>query len=161
MEKRYLFTPGPTPVPPEVLAASAQPIVHHRGPDFRAVYERTLRRLQEVFRTSNDVLLFAASGTGGFESAIANLTSPGDRVLVVSAGSFGERWATMAKAYGADVDHLRYACGEHPSADDVRERARGAKYVTLVHSETSTGVVADVQSLGAAAKESGALVVID
>jgi aspartate aminotransferase-like enzyme len=161
MEKRYLFTPGPTPVPPEVLAASAAPIVHHRGPDFRVLYERCLGRLKEVFRTKSEVLMFAASGTGGFESAVANLTSPGGRVLVVSAGAFGERWAAMTKAYGADVDHLRYEWGETPSPDDVRERAAGAKYVTLVHSETSTGVVADVQALGAAAKEAGALVVVD
>jgi aspartate aminotransferase-like enzyme len=161
VEKKYLFTPGPTPVPPEVLAATALPIVHHRGTDFRAVYERCLRRLKEVFRTENEVLLFTASGTGGFESAIANLTAPGDRVLVVSAGSFGERWAAMADAYGADVDHLRYEWGETPSVDDVRSRAADAKYVTLVHSETSTGVVADVQSLAAAAKEAGALVVVD
>src|SRR5213078_79376 len=99
--KRYLMTPGPTQVPPEVLAAMAAPIVHHRGPDFRVLYERCLGRLQEVFRTENQVLMFAASGTGGFESAIANLTTRGERVLVVSAGSFGERWAAMASAYGA------------------------------------------------------------
>jgi aspartate aminotransferase-like enzyme len=161
VEKRYLFTPGPTPVPPEVLAAAAAPIVHHRGPDFRAVYERVLGRLKAVFRTDSEVLLFAASGTGGFESAVANLTSPGDHVLVVSAGAFGERWAAMTKAYGADVDHLRYEWGETPSPEDVRERSAGKKYVTLVHSETSTGVVADVQALAAAAKEAGALVVVD
>src|SRR5829696_9591906 len=127
-EKRYLVTPGPTPVPPEVLAATAAPMIHHRGPDFRVVYDRCLTRLREVFRTEADVLLFAATGTGGFESAIANLTAPGDRVLVVSAGSFGERWAAMAKAYGADVDHLRYEWGETPAPDDVAERARGARY---------------------------------
>ena len=161
MEKRYLFTPGPTPVPPEVLAATAAPIVHHRGPDFRVLYERCLTRLREVFRTESEVLMFAATGTGGFESAIANLTSPGDRALVVSAGSFGERWVAMAKAYGADVDHLHYEWGEAPSPDDVAEHARDAKYVTLVHSETSTGVVVDLQPLAAAAKEAGALVVVD
>ena len=161
MEKRYLFTPGPTPVPPEVLAATALPIVHHRGPDFRVLYERCLGRLRDVFRTESEVLMFAATGTGGFESAIANLTSPGDRALVVSAGSFGERWAAMARAYGADVDHLRYEWGEAPSPDDVADRARDAKYVTLVHSETSTGVVLDLQPLAAAAKEAGALVVVD
>jgi aspartate aminotransferase-like enzyme len=161
VEKRYLFTPGPTPVPPAVLAASAAPIVHHRGPDFRVLYERCLERLKDVFRTETDVLLYAASGTGGFETAVANLTSPGDRVLAVSAGSFGERWIAMAKAYGAEVDELRYAWGETPSPDDVRERAEGAKYATIVHSETSTGVVADVQALAAAAKEGGALVVVD
>jgi aspartate aminotransferase-like enzyme len=161
VEKRYLFTPGPTPVPPEVLAASAAPIVHHRGPDFRLLYERCLGRLKSVFRTETDVLLYVASGTGGFETAVANLTSPGDRVVAVSAGSFGERWADMTRAYRADVDHLRYAWGETPSPDDVREHAEGAKYVTLVHSETSTGVVADIQALAAAAKEVGALVVVD
>jgi len=161
MDKRYLFTPGPTPVPPQVLAAMAAPIVHHRGADFRALYERCLDRLKEAFRTENQVLLFAASGTGGFETAIANLTTRGERVLVVSAGSFGERWAAMAKAYGADVDQLRYPWGETPSPDDVRARAAGAKYVTLVHSETSTGVVADVQALAEAAKDAGALVVVD
>ena len=117
-EKRYLFTPGPTPVPPEVLAALGQPVVHHRSPDFRPVYERVLERLQEVCRTERDVLLFAGSGTGAFESAVANLVSPGDRQLVVSAGSFGERWAAMTAAYGADVDDLRYAWGETPDPDD-------------------------------------------
>src|ERR671936_2653609 len=95
--KRYLFTPGPTPVPPEVLEALSRQVVHHRGPDFRATLQRCLERLKEVFRTSSDVLLFSASGTGGMESAVANLCSPGSRVVVVSAGSFGERWVQMAE----------------------------------------------------------------
>ena len=163
MEKRYLFTPGPTPVPPQVLAALAQPIVHHRSTDFRPIYERTLRRLREVCRTRGDVLLLTASGTGAFESAAANLISPGERHLVVSAGSFGERWATMTAAFGAELDHLRYAWGETPDADDVRARLgeREAKAVWVVHSETSTGVVADVQALATAAREAGALIVVD
>ena len=162
-EKRYLFTPGPTPVPPEVLAALGQPVVHHRSPDFRPVYERVLERLQEVCRTERDVLLFAGSGTGAFESAVANLVSPGDRQLVVSAGSFGERWAAMTAAYGADVDDLRYAWGETPDPDDVRSRLaeREAKAVWVVHSETSTGVVADVKAIAEAARDGGALVVVD
>ncbi|HVS86429.1 MAG TPA: alanine--glyoxylate aminotransferase family protein [Gaiellaceae bacterium] len=163
MEKPRLFTPGPTPVPPEVLAKQAEPIVHHRSPDFAPVYERTLARLQEVCRTETDVLLFASSGTGAFESAVANLVSPGEPHLVVSAGSFGERWAAMTAAYGAEVDQLRYAWGETPDPADVRARLREreAKAVWIVQSETSTGVVADVQALAAAAKESGALVVVD
>ena len=160
-EKRYLFTPGPTPVPPAVLAAMAQPIVHHRGADFRQLYERCLARLREVFRTERDVLLFTASGTGGMESAVANLCDPGDRVLVVTAGYFGERWEQIARAYGCDVDVLGYEWGETPAADDVTERARGAKAVFITHSETSTGVVADVQALTAAAHEAGALAVVD
>jgi serine---pyruvate transaminase len=161
--KRYLFTPGPTPVPPEVLAAMGAPVVHHRSPDFRPVYERTLARLREVCRTQSDVLLFTASGTGAFESAVVNLVTPGDPHLVVSAGSFGERWAAMTKVYGADVDQLQYAWGETPDADDVRARlaAREAKAVWVVQSETSTGVVADVQAIAEAAKAAGALVVVD
>jgi aspartate aminotransferase-like enzyme len=121
-EKRYLLTPGPTPVPPEVLAAISQPVVHHRGPDFKPVYERTLARLREVFRTERDVLLFASAGTGAMESAVANLCSKGDRVLVVSAGHFGERWRAIASAYGVEVETLEYAWGEVPAADDVGAR---------------------------------------
>jgi serine---pyruvate transaminase len=163
-EKRYLFTPGPTPVPGEVLAALAEPVIHHRGPDFRRIYASVLERLRAVYRTQCDVLLFTASGTAAFESAVANLTSPGERALVVSAGYFGERWAAMARVYGADVIELRYEWGEIPDADDLREKLREAgdvRVVYLTHSETSTGVVADVQALAAAAKEAGALVVVD
>src|SRR3989441_4007033 len=163
-EKRYLMTPGPTPVPPQVLAALAEPVVHHRGRDFKVTYERCLARLREVYRTEHDVLMFTSSGSGAFESAVANLVSPGDRVLVLSAGNFGERWAAMTRAYAADVVHLRLAWGETPDADDLRSAladTAGVSVVYLVHSETSTGVVADVQSLAAAAKEAGALAVVD
>src|SRR3954471_6292456 len=129
-EKRYLLTPGPTPVPPEVLAAMAQPVVHHRSPDFRPVYERVLGRLREVFRTEAEVLLFGSAGTGAMESAVANLCSPGERVLVVSAGQFGERWRGITSAYRADVVTLEYAWGEIPVASDIAGRLQelgGAK----------------------------------
>jgi len=161
--KRYLFTPGPTPVPPQVLAAMAEPIVHHRGPDFRIVYERCLARLKEVFRTENEVLLYTSSGTGTMESAVANLCSPGERVCVVTAGSFGDRWAAIADAYGCEVDRLAYEWGETPLADDLASRLaeREARVVLLTHSETSTGVVADVRVLTAAARDAGAHVVVD
>ena len=99
-EKRYLFTPGPTPVPPEVLEAMSRPIIHHRSSDFREILERCLERLSEVYRTRNDVLVYTSSGTGGMESAVSNLTRPGDRVVVVSAGFFGERWVGMAENFG-------------------------------------------------------------
>jgi aspartate aminotransferase-like enzyme len=163
-EKRYLLTPGPTPVPPEVLAAMAQPVVHHRSPDFRPVYERCLARLREVFRTERDVLLFGSSGTGTMESAIANLCSPGDRVLAVVAGSFGKRWTAIAEAYGLEVERVEYEWGEVPSADDVAARLGelgGVTAVLMTQSETSTGVVADVQAIAAAATEAGALGVVD
>jgi aspartate aminotransferase-like enzyme len=162
-DKRYLFTPGPTPVPPQVLAAMAQPMVHHRGPDFRLVYERCLARLKDVFRTESDVLLYASSGTGTMESAVANLCSPGERVCAVTAGAFGNRWAAVAEAYGCEVDRLAYEWGETPFAEDLAARLaeRESRVVLLTHSETSTGVVLDVRALVAAAKDAGALTVVD
>src|SRR6266511_2080969 len=163
-EKRYLLTPGPTPVPPEVLAELAKPVIHHRERDYREIYERCLVRLQAVYRTKNDVLMFTTSGTGAFESAVANLTSAGDRQLVLSAGNFGERWAGMAKAFGADLVHARLEWRETPEPDDLRSALSDAgdvKVVYLTHSETSTGVVCDVQGLAVVAKEAGALVVVD
>lgn len=163
-EKRYLLTPGPTPVPPQVLSALAEPVLHHRSPDFKRTYRECLDRLKTVCRTEHDVLLFTASGTGAFESAVANLLGAGDRAVVVSAGNFGERWAAVCRAYGVDLVHLRYPWGEAPDAEDLRSRLEevgGAKAVLLTHSETSTGVVADLQALAAAAKAFGALVVVD
>jgi serine---pyruvate transaminase len=163
-EKRYLLTPGPTPVPPEVLAALAQPVLHHRQRDYRDIYERCLARLRQVYRTEHDVLMYTASGTGAFESAVANLTSPGDRQLVLSAGNFGERWAGLAKAFGADLVHARLEWGDTPEPEDLRaalEDAGDVRVVYLTHSETSTGVVCDIQALVAVAKEVGALVVVD
>jgi serine---pyruvate transaminase len=161
MEKRYLFTPGPTPVPPEVLAASAEPIVHHRGADFRDVYASALSRLKDVFRTSSDVLLFTASGTGAMESAPANLCEPGDRVAVVVHGSFGERWVAICKQHGLDVHAVEYEWGERPDPDEVGSAVResGAAIVLCQQSDTSTGVVSDVRAIKEAVGE--ATLVVD
>jgi aspartate aminotransferase-like enzyme len=158
------MTPGPTPVPPQVLAAMAEAVVHHRSPDFRVVYERCLGRLRDVCRTTSDVLLFTSSGSGAMESVAANLCGPGDRVLVVSAGYFGERWSQIARVHGAEVEELRYEWGETPAAADLAARLEelgGAKVVFLTQSETSTGVVSDVQAHARAAKDAGALVAVD
>ncbi len=163
-QKRYLMTPGPTPVPPAVLAAMSLPIVHHRTPGFRAMFGKLLAALQEIYRTAGDVLLYTASGTGGMDAAVSNTCSPGDRVLVVSAGNFGERWLSIAGAYGCDVQELRYPWGEVPSPEDVGaklEEIGGAHAVFLTHSETSTGVVLDLQETAARIRPSGALVVVD
>ena len=163
-DKRYLMTPGPTPVPPQVLAAMALPIVHHRSPDFRPTYRQVLDRLKDVYRTQSEVLLYTASGTAGLESVIANLTSPGNRVVVVSAGYFGERWADIARAYGCEVEQIAYEWGEIPSADDLTARLAelgDASLVLVTQSETSTGVVCDVPALAAAAKNAGALIAVD
>jgi serine---pyruvate transaminase len=161
MEKRYLFTPGPTPVPPEVLAAMAEPMVHHRGSDFRLVYERCLARLRDVFRTDEDVLLFSASGTGAMDSAVANLCAAGDRVAVVTAGAFGERWVAICEQYELDVQRIAYEWGEVPSPDEVGAAVAesGAGVVFCTHSETSTGVVTDVLGLKRAVGE--ATLVVD
>ena len=152
MQKRYLFTPGPTPVPPEVLAAGAEPMVHHRGVDFREVYERTLARLQDVFRTESPVLLFSASGTGAMDSAVSNLTRAGDRVAVVVAGAFGERWTKICAQYGLDVQRIDYEWGEVPDPAEIGAAVSesGAEIVFCTQSETSTGVVADIQAIKAA-----------
>jgi aspartate aminotransferase-like enzyme len=162
--KRHLFTPGPTPVPPQVLAAMAEPIVHHRSPDYRPMFRSCLDRLTEVFRSAREPLMFTASGTGAMDSAVANVTQPGDRVVVVSAGNFGRRWVQIAEAFECDVDVVEYEWGEIPAADDLAARLRelgGAKAVLMTHSETSTGVVADVRALAAAGHEAGALSVVD
>jgi aspartate aminotransferase-like enzyme len=163
-QKRYLVTPGPTPVPPQVLQAMSAPIIHHRAHDFRVVLARLLERLPEIFRTENDVLMFASSGTGAMESAVANICSPDDRVLVVSAGHFGERWAEIVSRYRCDVVHLALDWGETPSADDVEARIAevgGVKAVYLTQCETSTGVVTDVRAIAERAESAGALVVVD
>src|ERR671931_2723450 len=132
-EKRYLLTPGPTPVPPEVLAALAEPVLHHRARDYREIYKRSLARLREVYRTQNDVLMFTTSGTGAFESAVANLTTPGERQLVLSAGNFGERWAGMVRAFAADLVHVRLDWGEMPEPDDLRSALADAGGVRVVY----------------------------
>jgi aspartate aminotransferase-like enzyme len=162
-QKRYLLTPGPTPVPPEVLAAMGEPVIHHRSPDFKIVFAEALSRLQQLFRTENEVLVFTASGTGAFESAVVNLLSPGEKVLAVSHGAFGTRWQKMARAFGCEVVELTYDWGASPRAEDVSRALEesGAEVALLVHSETSTGVVSDIESLVAACNERGAISVVD
>ena len=158
-----LLTPGPTSVPPAVLAALAEPVLHHRSPDFAKVFALAQERLRAVFRTEGEVLVFTASGTGAFESALVNLLSPGERVLAVSHGEFGERWQKMATALGCDVAPLRYDWGGTPSPDDLRAALAesGARTALLVHSETSTGVVSDLEPLLTVCAEAGALSVVD
>ena len=142
-------------MPPEVLAAEAQPMVHHRGADFREIYERTLLRLQEVFCTNDPVLLFSASGTGAMDSAVTNLTRPGDRVAVVVAGAFGGRWAKICDHYGLDVQRIDYEWGEVPDPGEIASAVAesGAEILLCTQSETSTGVVSDVQAIKAAVGE--------
>lgn len=159
----FLLTPGPTQVPAAVLEALALPVIHHRSPEFKTLFGRVRENLREVFRTGNEVLVTTSSGTGAFESAIVNLLSPGEPVVAVSHGNFGERWQKLAAAYGADVHPLTYAWGDEPVADELADAIRksGARVVLVVHSETSTGVVSDVRSLAAACTAEGAICAVD
>jgi aspartate aminotransferase-like enzyme len=162
-DERILLTPGPTQVPGPVLEALAQPVIHHRSPDFRELFGRVRGRLRDVYRTESEVLVTTSSGTGGFESAVVNLLSPGEPVVAVSHGEFGERWQKLAAALGADVHPLTYAWGDEPDPDDLAGtlRSSGAAVALVVHSETSTGVVSDVEALGAACRDAGAICVVD
>ncbi len=160
-EKTYLITPGPTPIPPEVSEAMARPLLHHRSPDFKVLLEETLGRLAQVFATAAPPLMFAGSGTSAMESAVANMLSPGDRVLVASAGNFGERWLKICRAYGLDPVHHRQEWGERLDPGAIAERADGCLAVFVTHSETSTGVVHDVRAIAEAVRPTGAVVVVD
>lgn len=157
-----LMTPGPTPVPAEVLLAQASPIVYHRGPGYGAVLRECTEGLQWLLGTRSDVLTFTSSGTGGMESAVANCFSSGDRVLVVSVGNFGRRFAKICNAYGLEVKLLDYEWGEVARASDVAAALEpGIKGVLIQHSETSTGVVNDIEAVAAAVRDHPALLIVD
>ena len=163
--KQYLMTAGPTPLPPAVSQVMAEPILYHRAPAFTEVHERVLERLRAVFQTSNDVLCFAASGTGAMESAVANLIAPGELALVATCGKFGDRWAELCDAYGARTVRLEFEWGERVDPAAVGEALAGldgpARALFATQSETSTGVVNDVRALGEVAAEHGTLLCVD
>jgi aspartate aminotransferase-like enzyme len=163
--KQYLMTAGPTPLPPRVSQVMAEPITYHRAPAFVEVYERALERLPKVFRTGNDVLSFAASGSGAMESAVANLVVPGEPAVVASAGKFGQRWAEMCEAFGADTTHLEFEWGEKVDPERVGEAlgalGRPARAVFTTQSETSTGVVNDVRALADVARAHNTILAVD
>jgi aspartate aminotransferase-like enzyme len=162
--KQYLMTAGPTPLPPAVSQVMAEPVPYHRAPAFIEVYARALERLKLVFQTENEVLGFASSGSGAMESAVANLTRPGEPALVASCGKFGERWAELCEAYGAELIHHDAGWGERVDPADLERLlsanpAVGVVFTTL--SETSTGVVNDVRELTEVAHRHGALIAVD
>ncbi len=164
MKKFRLLAPGPTPVPPEVLLAMAEPVIHHRTPEFEALFAETRRRLQWLFQTDQDVLILAASGTGAMEGAVVNACSPGDRVLVIRGGKFGERWAEICQAYGLTVIPLEIPYGQAVDPADVAVLLRHDPRIAAVfatHSETSTGVLHDLEALAAIVKQTPALLVVD
>jgi len=162
--KQYLMTAGPTPLPPAVSQVMAEPMLYHRAPAFIEVHARALEALKRVFGTSNEVLMFASSGTGAMESAVANLVRPSEPALVASCGKFGERWAELCGAYGAATRHYDAGWGNKVEPADLErelEQSGGAKVVFTSLSETSTGVVNDVQALTDVAHRHGALLAVD
>ena len=164
MLKRYLLTPGPTPVPDEVLLAGARGIMHHRSPEYSELFLRVLQGLRYVFQTSNDLILFSGSGTAAMESAVANLLSPGDPVLIASCGNFGERWQQLCATYGADATVLDYEWGRTVVPGDVeRALAQRDDYVAVfvTQSETSTGAVNDIETIARLVRPHRAVLAVD
>jgi serine---pyruvate transaminase len=163
--KSRLFTPGPTPVPERVMLRMAAPIIHHRHPEFRQIMERVNRNLQYVFQASGPVLILASSGTGGMESLFVSLFSPGDTIIAVNGGKFGERWVAMPRAFGLNAVEIVVPWGEAVRPEQVRDTLRlhpGARAVVLTQSETSTGTATDVQAIARIVREnSDALVCVD
>jgi len=164
IKKQRLLTPGPTPLYPKALHAMMGSDIHHRTEDFRNVYRTVLADLKEVFGTSNDVLALVASGTGALEASVTNLFSPGDRVVVCTAGKFGERWVEIVKAYGLDAVVLTAEYGDTVSAQRVADALQAnpnVRGVFVQASETSTGAAHDVRAMGDIVKKTSAIFVVD
>jgi aspartate aminotransferase-like enzyme len=164
LRKNRLFTPGPTPLLPAAQTAMASFTAHHRTADFRALYQRVLADMKEFIGTQNDVLVLACSGTGAMEASVSNLTSPGDKVLVLTAGKFGERWTGLAKAFGCNVDVLSAPYGETFSLSDIRAKLTPEVRAVFVQAtESSTGARHDIEGIAKIVRSSGGdtLLVVD
>ena len=163
--KKRLFTPGPTPVPENVMLRMAAPIIHHRNPEFMEILERVHDDLKYLFRTTQPVVVMTCSGTGGMESAISSLFGPGDKVITINGGKFGERWGELVRIFTGNCVEEIVAWGSAIQPERVTELLRehpDAKGVCLTHSETSTGTASDIQALCAAIREqSDALILVD
>src|SRR5208282_3211883 len=148
LKKNRLFTPGPTPLLPAAQTAMASYGAHHRTADFRALFTRVLADVKEFIGTKNEVLVLSSSGTGFMEASVSNLTSPGDRVLVASAGKFGERWTALAKAFGCSVETVTASYGETFSVEEVRRKLTPeVRCVYMQATESSTGARHDVEAI--------------
>lgn len=162
--KKYLLTPGPTPVPERVLLASAQPIIHHRTPEYGRALSDDIEGLKYIFQTKNDVLIFTASGTGAMEACVANLLSPQDKVLVVNTGAFGRRWVDIINSFGIKPEVIEYPWGRVAKPQDVEKKLKEMPEIKAVFTqstETSTGVVNDIESIGNIVARTEAVLVVD
>jgi serine---pyruvate transaminase len=164
MKKNYLLTPGPTPVPSQVLGVMAQPIIHHRTPQFQAIIKEAHEGLKYVFQTKNDCFMLASSGTGAMEAAVVNLFSPGDTVITVQGGKFGERWTELCKSYGINTEIIDVEWGKAVSPQEIEKRLKANSRIKAVFTtlcETSTGAANDIESIGKVVKATDAVLVID
>src|SRR2546427_9051921 len=164
MKKYQLMAPGPTPVPSEVLLAMARPIIHHRAPEYDALFREVRAGLKRLVQTRQEVLTPACTGTGAMEAAVANTLSAGDRVIVVNAGAFAQRWLAIAKAYKLQIVELAAPHGETVPAERVAEALRthqDVKAVLVQHSESSTGVLHDVRAYAQGTAGTDAILIVD
>src|SRR5262245_18535324 len=164
MKKYYLMAPGPTPVPSEVLLAMAQPIIHHRTPEYESLFIDVRARLKRLLQTGQDVIPFTSSGTGAMEAAVVSTLSAGDTMLVLRAGKFGARFEEICQAFGLKSIAVSAAFGETVTADRMAEALRQhpeTKALLMQHSESSTGVLHDVKGMAAVTKATSAILIVD
>jgi aspartate aminotransferase-like enzyme len=161
IRKTRLFTPGPTPLLPAAQNAIAAADMHHRTAEFREIFTRTLADLKTFIGTKNDVLILASSGSGAMEAAVSNLTSPGDKVVVLTAGKFGERWRDLAKAFACQIELVEVPYGQTFDLAAVKSKLDGARVLYMQATETSTGARHDVKAIAALLKDTDTLCVVD
>ncbi|MGB9836255.1 MAG: pyridoxal-phosphate-dependent aminotransferase family protein [Candidatus Saccharicenans sp.] len=164
IKKYYLLSPGPTPIPETVLSVAAEPIIHHRTPEFSKIFMEVTEGLKYVFQTKEDVYILAASGTGAMETAVINTLSPGDKVITINGGKFGERWGNICRAYGLDTKEIVLNWGDDFSKEQLAEELKKnpeVKAVFTTLSETSTGAIFDIKGFGEVVAETEAILVVD
>ncbi len=164
IKKYYLLSPGPTPIPPDVLAVASEPIIHHRTPEFSEIFMRVSEGLKYVFGTKEDVFILTSSGTGAMETAIVNTLSPGDKVVSINGGKFGERWGNICRAYGIEVREVVLEWGDDFSPDQLAAELKvnlGVKAVFSTLSETSSGAIYDIKGYGEVVSKTAAILVVD
>jgi len=164
MAKNYLMTPGPTPVPEDIRIEMAKPIIHHRTKEYKAIFKDATEGLKKIFKTTNDLFTFTSSGTGAMEASIANVLSPGDKIIVVRGGKFGERFGEIAKSYGVEPINIDVEWGTAPKPEIISQALKdnpGVKGVYTTLCETSTATVYDIKAIGDIVKATDALYVVD
>jgi len=164
--EQFFLLPGPTPVPDRVARAMSRPLVNHRGPEFMQLIQEVTEGVKKIYHTEHNVLIYPSSGTGGLEAAVVNFISPGDKVLAISIGVFGDRFADIAKEFGANVEKIDFPMGQAADPQVVADRIKkdtnkDIKAILITHNETSTGVYNDIKSIREAIGDHPALFMVD